>query len=153
MRYKPAPRFRHGFLLPDGLSPRRTRVGKLIPQPRVATADGVEKKLDHVLGNRFALLACGADPASAFARLTQPVWDRLAPARVAVLPPDAAFPPPVPGVEIVREVGAALTGQGTTTLLLRPDHYVAAVLDQPEQAASSFAAVLDATWTQQPVAA
>jgi 3-(3-hydroxy-phenyl)propionate hydroxylase len=146
MRYKPAPRFREGFLLPDGLSPRHTRVGRLIPQPRVRNADGSEIKLDEVLGNRFALLACAADPVAAFAQLAQPVWDRLAPARVALLPDGMAFPAPVPGVEVVREIGSALTAMAPPPLLLRPDHYVAAVLGDPAGDAARFAELLDATW-------
>lgn len=110
------------------------------------TADGSELKLDEVLGNRFTLLACTADPATAFAQLAQPVWERLAPARVALLPEGAAFPAPVAGVQVVQEIGTALTGMAPPPLLLRPDHYVAAVLGDPAAAAARFAELLDATW-------
>ena len=88
MKYKPPPRFHHGFLLPDGRG-RHSVVGRLLPQPMVRTAAGTSVLLDEVLGNRFVLLLRTADPAAGFARLAHPVWDRLGARRVALLPDGA----------------------------------------------------------------
>ena len=149
MRYKPPPRFHAGFLLPDGRG-RDSLVGRLLPQPLVRTAAGGAVLLDEVLGNRFTLLLRTTDPASGFARLAHPVWDRLGARRVAVLPEGEV---PVPGAwDCVAETGAAL-GQALSrydgcALLLRPDHYVAAAvpLASPDGAADAVAAMMATTW-------
>ena len=145
MKFKPKPRFREGFLVPDGKDARETRVGRLINQPRVWLADGTEALLDDVLGNRFVLLACTRDPAAAFARLTQPLWERLGAARVALLP-EGVRAAAADGVTVVQERGAMLSAGGEAMLLLRPDHYVAAVIEDAESAAAQVAVLLDATW-------
>ncbi|WP_338664530.1 bifunctional 3-(3-hydroxy-phenyl)propionate/3-hydroxycinnamic acid hydroxylase [Pararoseomonas sp. SCSIO 73927] len=147
MRYKPPPRFHEGFLLPDGRG-RRSPVGRLLPQPLVALPDGREVLLDEVLGNRFVLLLRTADPAAEFARLDAPLWDALGAVRVAVLPAGGAMPD-VAGVAVVRETDAALAfprHQGCA-LLLRPDHYVAAVipLARPGPAIAALEAMLGST--------
>src|SRR5689334_5353078 len=86
MRYKPPPRFKAGFMIADDRRARRTAVGRLFPQPRVATGDGATVLLDEVLGNRFVLLARTAEPREVFGRLAHPVWDSLGAARVVVVP-------------------------------------------------------------------
>ncbi len=157
MKYKPPPRFNAGFLVPDGRG-RASLIGRLLPQPTVRTADGRDVLLDEVLGNRFALLVRSADPADA-ARLRQPVWDRLGAVRVALLPsgsPARAGDPAAwaaEGVAAVTEtdgaLDAALAGYVGCALLLRPDHYVAAVipLDAGDAAAQAVEVLLAATWT------
>ena len=145
MRYKPPPRFHEGFLVPDGRG-RASLIGRLLPQPRVRGPGGETVLLDEVLGNRFALLARGDDPA-ALDRLAHPAWRRLDVARVVVLPPGA---PPAMGavVEPPGEAGdgfrAALAPYAGQALLLRPDHYVAAAipLADPDAAARAVEALL-----------
>ncbi len=150
MKYKPPPRFKAGFVLPDGKG-RRSFVGRLVPQPTVRTAAGDEVLLDEVLGNRFALLLRSAKPAEDFARLRQPAWDALGVARVALLPagsPSGA----IDGVEVVTEVTgelmAALADYPGHAFLLRPDHYVVAAvpLDGAENVARAVEALLASTW-------
>ena len=85
MKYKPRPRFREGFLIPDDKG-SKSLVGRLVLQPKVITARGEEVLLDEVLGNRFVLLVKSARPEEDLARLQQPVWDRLGAARVVLLP-------------------------------------------------------------------
>lgn len=147
MKYKPPPRFNAGFLVPDGRG-KRSLVGRMLPQPMVRTAQGGTMLLDEVLGPRFTLLLRGAP--EGFARLDQLVWDRLSARRVAVLPQGTAVPAD-PAWDAVAETdpafGAALVPYDGHALLLRPDHYVAAVisLENPVQAAGSVATLLAAT--------
>ena len=153
MRYKPPPRFHAGFLVPDGLG-RRSLVGRLLPQPPVRLPDGRTVLLDAVLGNRFALVLRAADPAAAFARLNQPVWDCLGAVRVGLVPEGAAVPK-VAGLSLAAEgegegadaFRAALAPYGDSALLLRPDHYVAAVvpLRDAEAAAGTVEALVSAS--------
>lgn len=151
MKYKPPPRFRAGFLIPDGRGSRRSLVGRLLPQPRVYRANGQEVLLDAVLGNRFGLVLSGATAIDGFAKLRQPIWDRLSAARVALLPAGSAAEF-ANGIEVVVEAdnaaGSALKDYVGHALLLRPDHYVAASipLDDPEKAAQAVATLLDTTW-------
>ena len=150
MKYKPPPRFHHGFLLPDGRG-RHSVVGRLLPQPLVRTAAGASVLLDEVFGNRFVLLLRTADPVAGFARLAQPVWDRLDVRRVALLPDGAAVAAGA-GWEAVCEtngaLGQALSRYDGCALLLRPDHYVAAAvpLASADEAAGAVEAMLAATW-------
>ena len=160
MKYKPKPRFTEGFVVAEPGAGRASLVGQLFPQPPVLTAAG-EVRLDTVLGDGFALLARTADPARTFAAPCLAELARLGARRVAVLPAGAA--PAGAALD-----GAALAAGGEITLvgevdrtfaeafaripdailLLRPDHYVAAVL-RPATAEATVAAVrrlLDETW-------
>jgi 3-(3-hydroxy-phenyl)propionate hydroxylase len=150
MKYKPPPRFRAGFLIPDGKG-RKTMIGRLIPQPAVRTADNREVLLDDLLGHRFALLLRTADPAKDFARLCHPVWERLDVVRVALVPANSAVEPGR-GVVVARPASpaldAALADYPNCALLLRPDHYVAAAipLDDADAASRTVENLLNATW-------
>jgi 3-(3-hydroxy-phenyl)propionate hydroxylase len=152
MKYKPPPRFNEGFLIPDHKG-RKSLVGRLLPQPLVRTPDGRQVLLDEVLGNRFVLLLRSARPAEDFARLRQPIWDKLGVARVALLPvgsPDQA----VAEVETVAgtndALGATLVDYPDSALLLRPDHYVAAAipLSDADRGCRAVEELFAATWQQ-----
>ncbi len=151
MKYKPAPRFHAGFLLPDGKG-RHSLVGRMLPQPMVRTADGSSFLLDEVLGNRFSLLLRTANPAADFASLRQPVWDALGVGRVAVLPQDGALQACGPGWKAVAELDSSLSQAlgryDRHALLLRPDHFVAAAipLAAPNSAARAVEVLLASTW-------
>jgi 3-(3-hydroxy-phenyl)propionate hydroxylase len=150
MRYKPKPRFATGFLVPDSRSARQTLVGRLLPQPWVVTSDNQAVLLDTVLGNRFALLAWTADPGAVFAAAHQPIWDRLAAKRVAVLPAGTACGA-LPGIDIVWDrdgaLAAALAHYADHYVLVRPDHYVAACIrgGEIERGAETVRALVDGT--------
>jgi 3-(3-hydroxy-phenyl)propionate hydroxylase len=154
MKYKPAPCFNTGFLVPDGKG-RRTLVGRLLPQPRIRMRGGSERLLDETLGKGFVLLARTSHPREDFGKLTQPIWSRLSAARVAVLPADVRAEH-VEGVSLVYDVNEAMAPELTAyegyVLLLRPDHYVAAAISlaNPSSAAAAVEALLDATWKQVP---
>ncbi|MFN4282021.1 MAG: bifunctional 3-(3-hydroxy-phenyl)propionate/3-hydroxycinnamic acid hydroxylase [Alphaproteobacteria bacterium] len=155
MKFKPKPRFERGFVVPDGLPPKASLVGRMLPQPRVVTVDpltpaGVgdaEAPLDEVTGPGFALLAYGPDAVGALMAAERPLWRRLDARRVALLPPEAKLPQPVPaGIAVARDRAgrfAKLFPPGETRLLLlRPDRYVAAVF-APAQADAAAAALAD----------
>ena len=128
MKFKPEPRFREGFLVADGETPKRTLVGRMLPQPVVKTLQG-EAKLDDVTGPGFALVAVGGDGAAALARLDQPVWAHLGAARVG-LSLDGVARGAGNGVEVVGLSSTALPRKlqpyAGKIILVRPDRYVAA---------------------------
>jgi 3-(3-hydroxy-phenyl)propionate hydroxylase len=123
MKFKPPPRFVAGFIVPDGKSPRETLVGKMLPQPRVRTADDTEILLDGALGPGFSLILCGPGAASAFPRLGQAPWQDLG-ARIVVA--NAAPAAGVTSVHETRQGDATLAAFDGLAVLVRPDRYVAA---------------------------
>jgi 3-(3-hydroxy-phenyl)propionate hydroxylase len=63
MRFKPMPRYREGALeYGAGGFQATSRVGRMFIQPRVATADGWQGRLDDKLGSGFALISWGVNP-------------------------------------------------------------------------------------------
>ena len=148
MKFKPEPRFRDGFLIADDETPKRTLVGRMLPQPDVTLlngitmgggadggADGKNTKLDDVMGAGFCLLAIGTDAAAGLARLDHPVWAHLAARRVALIPgiTGDAEQAVSNDTEILHTVGIAadaiprkLGPYKGKILLVRPDRYVAA---------------------------
>lgn len=150
MKYKPAPFFENGFVT-HGADRKPRLPGRLLPQPQVLDANGRPQRLDDLANNRFVLLARGRGAPAALDRLRHPVWDRLDAVRIALLPG-----PPGPGepnrVLIALEADdalAAVFGPRTDfAVLLRPDHYVAAVIPfgDSSHAAEAMEALLDASW-------
>ena len=132
MKFKPEPRFHDGFLIADDETPKRTLVGRMLPQPDVTALDGDTLKLDDLLGPGFALLAIGADAAAALADIDQPVWTHLEARRVALLPTDGEPGDGLPGdrLRIARiaaeDISRKLEPYRGKILLIRPDRYVAA---------------------------
>ena len=144
MKFKPEPRFRDGFLIADDETPKRTLVGRMLPQPDVTLvngitmgggADGKNTKLDDIMGAGFCLLAIGTDAAAGLARLHHPVWAHLAARRVALIPGITGDTEQVVSndTEILHTVGIAadaisrkLGPYKGKILLVRPDRYVAA---------------------------
>lgn len=128
MKFKPVPRFLDGFLISDGLSAKKTLVGRMLPQPVVTLPDGSETKLDNLLGPGFALLALGPDAGAALEALDQPVWNRLEASRVALTSDGAASGTPGVRTAALRsgETLAKFRPYEGKILLVRPDKYVAA---------------------------
>lgn len=145
MKYKPKPRFERGLMVSGGPATQRTLVGRLLPQPIVMTPSGEGKLLDDLIGPRFALIVRTADPESAFARLSQPVWRDLGAAFIAVMPPGSAPRPAPPGVQVVierdLEFAAQLGGDRESVILMRPDRYAAACFPLQEAVAAAASVV------------
>ncbi len=150
MKYKPKPRFTSGFLLPDG-NGQQHLVGRLLPQPVIVDTQGRRQLMDAALGHGFALLIRGEGAEARFTALCHPIWDTLGVRRVALLPAGAVATP----TERVTTIFETEQGLHDTlrhlpdcALLLRPDHYVAAVvpLAAPDAMAASIAQLVASTW-------
>jgi len=151
MKYKPKPRFTRGFLIPDGLSGRRTLVGRLLPQPMVTRGDGSRVLLDYVLGPGFALMCHAVDVKTFVNFACQPAWHSLELRAVAIAAPGAVIEH-YESVEIVVDDAGSmlqcLAHYRGRVLLIRPDHYVAASFDvsDPDGAGRRFERLMAATW-------
>ena len=62
MKFKPMPRFSKGIVLNSGNATQDELVGRMFIQPRVETSPGETRRLDDVIGSRFALLSWRCDP-------------------------------------------------------------------------------------------
>ena len=151
MKYKPQPRFEHGFLLPGRGQGRRGLVGRLLGQPTVTRSTGEQVLLDEVLGAEFCLLGQAADLPE-FARFaSDPTWRRRG-VRLVAVGGAGASPRVVEGIEVVvEETGEfvkSLAAYRGKALLLRPDHYVAAefALSEPRSAVEHFGTLIAGTW-------
>ena len=151
MKYKPKPRFTRGFLIPDGLSGRRTLVGRLLPQPMITRGDGSRVLLDHVLGPGFAFLCHAVDVKTFVNFARHPAWHAFELRSVAIAAPGAVIEQH-DSVEIVADDAGSmlqcLAHYRGRVLLIRPDHYVAASFDvgDPDGAGRPFERLMAATW-------
>lgn len=131
MKYKPKPGFKQGFLIAQRLKSRRALVGRLLPQPWVERADGTRVLLDDVLGSGFALLCHEADIPLSLELALCSILRQLDTRLVAVAAAGRA-PKRRANFEIVVDASGhfprSLAQYRKTALLIRPDHYVAAVL-------------------------
>jgi len=150
MKYKPKPRFTAGFIVAYGKR-RQDLVGRLLPQPVIADAQGERHRLDDVLGRGFVLLIRGERAETRFAGLRQPIWDRLGVARIALLPAGAVATH-AEGVTTIFEteegLSDALRRCTDHALLLRPDRFVAAVipLSDPGRIVAEIDRLVECTW-------
>ena len=150
MKFKPKPRYRSGFVVPDGMGENASLSGRLFVQPYVETPAGRRMPLDDALGRGFKLLVFSPSPDAPLPELPR----ALGAERVDVVPQDYNFPYPVPPQTertLLRDceggIEAALRAFGPCAVLLRPDRYVAAVipLAQPQATCNRLAALVDAT--------
>ena len=145
MRYKPRPRFSQGFIMTGGGAP-----GTMFPQPDVEVAAGDERRLDDLLGTGFSCLVYSPDPAQLWARIGPALPEVMAEHAVGVLPEDYAFPPG-DFAPLVRDhtgaIGRFLGGAQEAVVVLRPERYVAAVIDLDNiGACSDLRSMVAATW-------
>lgn len=152
MKFKPKPRYRAGFVAPDGVDENASVSGRLFVQPKVELPNGRRLRLDDALGRGFRLLAFGPPPGAPWPELPLPA--DLAAERFTVVPQDYNFPYPLLGREhgLLRDcdggIEAVLRPFAPCALLLRPDRYVAAVipLADPGPVCSELVALVGGTW-------
>lgn len=130
MRYKPKPRFKNGFFVPDSMPPSETIIGRMFPQPRVMKSSGEVQLLDELLGDGFALLYLSSHPGKHFLNLRLNTG-RVAPRKLCILPQDINFPD-TDAIDYVRDYRGALASifdrYANSVVLLRPDRYVCAAI-------------------------
>ncbi|MEJ2624324.1 MAG: bifunctional 3-(3-hydroxy-phenyl)propionate/3-hydroxycinnamic acid hydroxylase [Pseudolabrys sp.] len=128
MKFKPSPRFAQGFVVPDKARPKKTLVGRMLPQPRVLTTNRAEVLLDDVLGPGLALLVHSNRPRAALRILQSGDWGAFM-SHCVVMRPDGNDETVPAGVTAARVLGTPdkhLARFKDHALLIRPDRYVAA---------------------------
>ncbi|KAA0570223.1 bifunctional 3-(3-hydroxy-phenyl)propionate/3-hydroxycinnamic acid hydroxylase [Azospirillum sp. Sh1] len=144
MRFKPMPRFAKGVVVNSGDPARDALVGRMFIQPNVETADGGVRKLDDLVGSRFALIGWRCDPlasapAELLAQLERLGCDRYFGVRSRCGDGESGLPAgPSPAmssattnaVTVLQDVDNDLQAwfgpQGIDWVLIRPDRFVAA---------------------------
>ena len=134
MRFKPMPTLDRGAITRVGAVSEPTPVGRLFPQPWVATTDTPRQRLDDVLGPWFALVAWNNDPA---ALLDEDAQARAAAAGIRLVCARPAVQ--LPWVDVARASDATVVGdldgslkrwfdaRPESVVLVRPDRIVAGV--------------------------
>lgn len=151
MRYKPKPRFSKGFFVRDGADLKKTRVGRMLPQPWVETEhDRKTHRLDDILGHGFTLIALTETPETAFEALPPlPFEKKLGLKRICITPRYYnAFPAAPSAATTVRDVYGDFekhTNAHDVWLLVRPDRYVMACIPRqsPQAAVAELCRLLE----------
>jgi 3-(3-hydroxy-phenyl)propionate hydroxylase len=133
MRFKPAPRYRQGFIAPGRPRARPSGVGRMLPQPMVETPDGRTARLDHTLGPWFSLIGFGCDPLSRLTPAERAAVGRFRARVVEVADSHAvrrAQPRPLDDAVVVvdrdNELRTWFRDRSCDVVLVRPDRCVAA---------------------------
>lgn len=156
MKYKPKPRFKLGFFVDDSLDSKKTLIGRMFRQPRVALPNDKVLMLDDVLGAGFSLLTYSESPDDIFEKIPRDIMGEIEIKRLCITPQDINFPDS-DKYEYVRDVDGdvakALDGYPECALLLRPDRYVAAVITQyeAEKACHDIRLLFSETWKEKPL--
>lgn len=150
MKFKPAPRYAGGLFVDLDSQPyEASLVGQMLPQPVVRLASGKTVRLDEVLGGGFALIAQDDAGAVVMAKLTHPLWQKLAPTLVR-LTPEGASATDATGIKTAVAVDRFVRPIRThrdQILLVRPDRYVAGAFDPAQE--YEFAGKLEAILNNQ----
>ena len=142
LKFKPKPRFQHGFFDPMQRPGAVIPAGQLLPQPRVEAFDGQRHWLDDIAGPGLALLQWADAPA--LPKLTLPGLTviRLLRAEEDFLSSPSAAQMTVRDVQGVMQ--QVLDSAQAQAVLVRPDRYVLAYLDDQPESAHRLQAVLHA---------
>jgi 3-(3-hydroxy-phenyl)propionate hydroxylase len=89
MKFKPKPRFSHGLLGPRDRLGKYSVRGRMMPQPLVRSAAGVQR-LDELIGNRFALIYCASFSGPTPPRIVSPLWKWLETVMIWLQPSEEA---------------------------------------------------------------
>lgn len=138
MRFKPMPRFTKGLVLTtaDG-RPQGQATGKLFPQPDILTAEGDVRRLDDVIGLRFAILSWGSDPQLHMSEEMRRYWADMGAALLAIVPQTQlrSFGGQItPGSTLIGDATGALhewfaaQESDGSAVMMRPDRVVAGIV-------------------------
>jgi len=135
MKFKPRPYFSVGLICSPRIAADKRLLGHLFPQPRLEQPNGDIVLFDHLAGRRFSLLIYAGEIEPFEPALEQ--WrDASIPLQVLWITPAHMMPAPNAPVECARDIDNALAALLSRfqdrALLLRPDHYVAAVIPRRE---------------------
>jgi 3-(3-hydroxy-phenyl)propionate hydroxylase len=121
-RIRRKPRLTDGFI--GRPAQRRNAIGRLLPQPRVATVDGRTRQFDDVIGPGFAVLGFGVDPRKTLPPESVAAWERLRPRWLTVRPVSDE----VAGEDEIVDLDGVLASfagdHGGQYLVVRPDRFV-----------------------------
>ena len=98
----------------------------MIPQPRVASAQGKLCLLDDLLGNGFTLLGDGVDPATLLTPSEKAAWDKLGASYRTVWSQDQRGQSAHDIIDLNGSLLAWMRGFKARAIALRPDRFVAA---------------------------
>ena len=127
MKYKPKPRFEHGFQIHDESGARESVVGRLLPQPVVFDSHGESLLLDEALGNGFALIGLTGNVERFETATRQAVWQDLQARRLVVSADHPCATAPLPMLRVNQPLLPEVSRRyDDHVLLVRPDRYVAA---------------------------
>ena len=101
-------------------------IGKMVPQPRVANAQGRLCLLDDLLGTGFALLGDGVDPAEVLGPADKADWDRLAARYLRVLSPQDRGRGQHDIIDLQGTLLTWMREHQVRVVAVRPDRFVAA---------------------------
>ncbi|MEC3909585.1 bifunctional 3-(3-hydroxy-phenyl)propionate/3-hydroxycinnamic acid hydroxylase [Sphingobium sp. CR2-8] len=142
MRFKPMPRFTRGVVLTSTSGqPDRKATGRLFPQPYVVTRDGQKRRLDDVIGLRFAVLSWGSDPQVHMSEEVRQFWRDLGAEMIAIVPPTQVtnFRGTVlKGTQLIGDVDETLhewfaaQDMDGSIVIMRPDRFVAGIVSPQE---------------------
>ena len=146
MKFKPKPRFESGLLGPGRTGDSRSPRGRMLPQPVVALKEAAtsavqSRKLDDVIGHRFALVQYGGNDVGSLEQLLHPLWDLLGATRIRILPPGCDVPENALNPKVMTVVAttqllrAWLLADANKIVLMRPDRYVAGTFEPRDEAA------------------
>lgn len=132
MRFKPMPFFKAGAVVHPGTPDPKGLVGKMLVQPWVTDSAGQARKLDDVIGLRFALITWSVDAGAWISQESRHILAMLDALQLVVRPPcqDLAHEAPEDGVVLADRDGDFkrwFDNAPGAVIILRPDRIVAAV--------------------------
>jgi 3-(3-hydroxy-phenyl)propionate hydroxylase len=113
-------------------SPYKT--GEMFPQPTLFDESDCSIKLDHLIGDGFALIQCGRSDINDLGRLRHTLWDTLNAKRILIEPAgeQVAVETTCSSMRTLKDKQSTLPSaffESQAILLLRPDRYIAAIFD------------------------
>ncbi|MES2398771.1 MAG: bifunctional 3-(3-hydroxy-phenyl)propionate/3-hydroxycinnamic acid hydroxylase [Pseudomonadota bacterium] len=135
LKFKPKPRFFEGFFIPGEVADALVPAGQLLPQPMVELQGGAHVLLDDVLGDSFALLTLAGSKAASLlgnfgaAGLHCKHLAVVAKSDDFLRQPGDLVIPDLVVQDCSGTLENILRSAGATAVILRPDRYVLAYID------------------------